>query len=103
MRQIINNRAAPQLSNHIEPNNFQKMKVKYAAQVFSNRIAAGMCTQMSADLLPSEAVGTKIYFDKLFDILNFSTTISPKKYGKVFIGSENQLQFLKEIIFFEMY
>lgn len=50
---------APKLSkDHIEPISFQKMKVKYAVQILSNRVAARMCTQMSFDFLPSAAVGT---------------------------------------------
>lgn len=95
---------APKLSKyHIEPNNFQRMKVKYAVQVFSNRVAAGMCTQMSCGFLPSEAVGTIDLigpFDKLFDILNSSTINSPKEYGKVFTGSKKQIKYLEEMLFF---
>lgn len=83
---------APKLSkNHIEPTSFQKMKVKYAVQVFSNRVAAGMCTQMSSGFLPSAAIGTIDFvdhFDKLFDILNFSILNSPKEYAQVFTGSK---------------
>lgn len=52
-------KAAPKLSPiHIEPNNFSRMKVKYAVQVLSNHVAAGMCTLMSVGCLPSEAIGT---------------------------------------------
>lgn len=67
-------KTAPKLTPcHIEPNNFSKMKVKYAVQVFSNHVAAGMCTLNSFNCLPSEAIGTIEFidrFDKLFDILN---------------------------------
>lgn len=85
---------------YIEPNNFQRTKVKYVAQIFSNRVAAGMCTQMSSGLLPSEAVGTIDlidHFDKLFDMLNFSSANTPKEYGKVFTGSNKQMEFLTEM------
>jgi hypothetical protein len=86
---------APKLSKiHIEPNSFQRMKVKYAVQIFSNRVAAGMCTQMSCGLLSSEAVGTIDlidHFDKLFDILNSSNIHSPKEYGKVYNGNLKQM------------
>jgi len=34
------------------------MKIKYAVQILSNHVAAGMCTQMSSGFLSSEAVGT---------------------------------------------
>lgn len=93
---------APNLTKcHLEPNGFQRMKVKYAVQVFSNRVAAGMCTQMSYGSLPSEAVGTIDFIekiDKLFDILNSSSLNNPKEYGKVFTGSEKQIMFLKQML-----
>jgi len=97
-------KTAPKLSkNHIEPTSFQKMKVKYAVQILSNRVAAGMCTQMSSGFLSSEAVGTIDFidhFDKLFDILNSLAINSPKEYGKVFTGSEKQIGFLEQMIHF---
>ncbi|KYN12075.1 hypothetical protein ALC57_15766 [Trachymyrmex cornetzi] len=97
-------KTAPKLSkNHIEPTSFQKMKVKYAVQIFSNRLAAGMCTQMSYGFLSTEAVGTIEFidnFDKLFDILNSSSINSPKEYGKVFTGNEKLIQFLEQMIYF---
>lgn len=79
------------------------MKVKYAVQIFSNHVAAGMCTQMSTGFLPTEAVGTIDlidHFDKLFDILNLSTVNNYKEYGKVFTGNEKQMQFLEEMLYF---
>lgn len=95
-------RLAPKLSTiHIAPTNFQKMKVKYAVQIFSNCVAAGMCTQMSFGFLPSEAIGTIEYidhFDKLFDILNSSSANNPKEYGKAFNGSAKQIEFLHEML-----
>lgn len=72
------------------------MKVKYAVQIFSSRVAAGMCTQMSSGFLSSEAVGTIDFidhFDKLFDVLNSSVLNSPKEYGQVFTGSGKQIKF----------
>jgi len=97
-------KAAPKLSNcHIPPNNFLRMKVKYAVQIFSNHVAAGMCTQMSSGFLATEAVGTIDvidHFDKLFDILNSSSIANLKEYGKVFTGSDKQIQFLEEILSF---
>jgi len=97
-------KAAPKLSNcHIEPNNFLRMKVKYAVQIFSNHVAAGMCTQMSSGFLATKAVGTIDvidHFDKLFDILNSPSIANPKEYGKVFTGSDKQIQFLEEMLSF---
>lgn len=82
---------------------FKERKLNLLSKYLANRVAAGMCAQMSFGLLPSEAVGTIDLidqFDKLFDMLNSSTATNPKKYGKVFTGSQNQLQFLEEIIYF---
>lgn len=79
------------------------MKIKYAVQVFSNHVAAGMCTQMSSGFLATEAIGiidVINHFDKLFDILNSSSVINPKEYGKVFTGSDKQIQFLEEMLCF---
>jgi len=58
--------------SHIKPNNFLRMKVKYAAQIFNSHVATDTCTQMSSGAFLTE-VGTidfVDYFDKLFDILN---------------------------------
>jgi len=77
------------------------MKVKYAVQVFSNHVAAGMCMQMSSGFLPSESIETIDvidHFDKLFDMLNSSSVVNPKEYGKVFNGNEKQIQFLKDML-----
>lgn len=91
-------KATPKLSSiHIEYNNFSKMKVKYAVQVLSNHVATSMCTLMSVGYLPSETIEFIDRFDKLFDILNSSFTVSPKEYRKVFIRSTKQLEFLQEI------
>ena len=97
-------KTALKLSNcHIQPNNFLRMKVKYAAQIFSNRVAAGMCTQMSSGFLATEAVGTIDLidnFDKLFDMLNSSSLVTPKEHGKVFTGTKKQIEFLEEMLHF---
>jgi len=70
------------------------MKVKYAVQIFSNRVVAGMFSQMSCGVLSSEAVDTIDlidYFNKLFDILNSSAEHNPKEYGQVYNGSKKQI------------
>jgi len=69
-------RAAPKLTDsHINPNNFEKMKVKYAAQVLSHSVSAGINTYVTLGFLPAAAIFTADFiriFDKLFDILNSS-------------------------------
>lgn len=69
----------------------------------SNHVAVGMCTQMSSGFLPTEAIRTIDlidHFDKLFDILNSSAVNNSKEYGKVFTGSNKQMNFLQEMLYF---
>lgn len=50
-------RAAPRLTDsHIYPNNFEKMKVKYAVQVLSHTVSAGINTFVSLKSLPTETI-----------------------------------------------
>ena len=52
-------RMAPKLTEkHIHPNGFSKMKVKYASQVLSHTVAAGLCSYVSMGNLPASALGT---------------------------------------------
>ena len=47
-------RTAPKLtSKHIDPNGFMKMKVKFASQVFSHSVSAGMLLYVRFGGLPS--------------------------------------------------
>lgn len=53
------NRLASKLSNsHIYPTNFEKIRIKFAAQVLSNNVAAGLETYIKLKALPSTAMGT---------------------------------------------
>ena len=46
-------RSAPKLTErHLHPNNFAKMKVKYATQILSHTVAASLCTYVSLGVLP---------------------------------------------------
>lgn len=96
-------RLAPKLTNsHINPSNFEKMKVKYATQVLSCTVAAGISTYMSLGVLPSSATGTITYIermDKIFDLLN-STTLSissSKQYIQPFTGKDYQIEFVTDM------
>lgn len=70
------NRPAPKLSpNHIWPNNFCKMKVKYATQLISMIVASGIELLIKQGLLDEEGLVTSNFirkFDNLFDMLNSS-------------------------------
>jgi len=96
---------APKLSvGHLEPNRCQKMETKYAIQVFSSRIAAGLSTHIASGELPLETIGTMEFihnFDQLFDILNStSTKSSTKNFGQVFTGSMHEMSFLQQTLDF---
>lgn len=64
---------------HVNPNSFEKMRVKLAAQIFSQSVAAGMEVYISHASekfsLSQEAYATITFIDtmdKLFDIFNSS-------------------------------
>lgn len=97
---VLKFRLAPKLTDiHINPNGFQKMKVKYAAQIFSATLAAGLNTYVALGALPLSASATVSFIekmDKLFDLLNSSRIFNSKEYNRPFIGSECQITFLNE-------
>ncbi|CAI6353484.1 unnamed protein product [Macrosiphum euphorbiae] len=67
-------RLAPKLTEiHLNPNSFQKMRVKYASQVMSHTVAVSLETLLCLGVLPSTAQGTIDFIDsmnKLFDLFN---------------------------------
>jgi hypothetical protein len=88
--QLLKNRIAPKLTkSHLQPTNFEKMRVKFATQVLSASVAAGR--------------GTKDFvarFDKLFDLFNSSQYGSPKQFHKPFSGAPFKVEFLEETLIF---
>lgn len=96
------NRLVPKIAHdtHIYPNNFQRMKVKYAAQVLSFSVASAINTMISLGHLPTSAKDTSEYVEKLdaaFDIFNSSCIKGKKSSKNAFIASEEQLEFLKSL------
>lgn len=95
----------PKLSvGHLEPKGCQKIETKYAVQVFSNSIAAGLSAHITSGELPLETIGTMEFihnFDQLFDILNSSaSTKSNKDFGQAFTGSMHEMSFLQQTLDF---
>lgn len=112
-----NIRLAPKLTDiHINPSSFQKMKVKYASQVFSKTVAASMETCVITGSLSGEAFDTINFIqsmDNLFDIFNsrplssipdsFSELTNSKCFCLPFRNSDFQVEFLKSMIdYFEL-
>ena len=79
-------RYCPKLSQrHLNPNGFEKMKVKYDSQVLSHTVASKLLTYVSLGALPPAASGTAELlsnFDNIFDSLNSSSLSSTKLYKK---------------------
>lgn len=97
-------RQAPKLTeSHINPNNFEKMKVKYAAQLLSASVAAGVNTYIALSALPSSAIATATFIskmDELFDVLNSFSFKSSKFLNRPFTGEERQMQILVNMLKF---
>lgn len=87
-------RLTPKLTEvHVNPNNFQKMKVKLATQVLSAILSAAFNTYISLGVLPLKTTFTAEFierFNKLFDILNSSTLYNSNPNKKAFTNSNEQ-------------
>lgn len=98
------NPPAPKLTeSHINPTNFQRMKVKLATQVISTTVASSIELLVSLNGLSRDASVTSEVirkFDNLFDMLNSSNIYSSKAHKKAFVGSDFQLNFLHEMKLF---
>lgn len=98
-------------AQHIYPNNFQKMRVKYATQIFSRTVAAGIKTMIDFNIFSDEsksnAASTASFFekfDRLFDNLNSKLLYDPnphksalKKCNVVHVNLNFMLEYLDTI------
>lgn len=90
---------------HIRPNNWQKMKVKYATQVFSHTVSAAVKTAFEMDVFSTEsapyALSTAKYLEfmnHLFDCLNSKGPFNKNIY-KSGLKCNNEVRvFLEESI-----
>lgn len=83
-RQSSSTRAMPKITPiHINPNNFQKMRVKYATQIFSHTVASTLKTVAILKSFPSDTIQATVYFvqdmNETFDLLNSKNLIDPNK------------------------
>ena len=88
-------------SKHINPSNFDKMKVKHATQVLSHSVAAALCTHISFEALPQDAEGTAEFisiFNDLFDCLNSSTFSTPVILRKSITPNSIHLTYFQEVL-----
>lgn len=97
-----NLRMVPKLTQiHIKPNNFQRMKVKYATQVLSATVGAAISTCISKGLIEGRASGTVNFIekmDRLFDMLNSSGTGTKNQHKKPYTGKKKQKDFLLDML-----
>lgn len=88
--------AAKLTDEHLNPNNFKKMKVKLAAQIFSHSVAVALHTYIDFEKLPQEAKITANFIEeinKLFDLLNSSNL----ETCQAFMGTLEQIEFLNKM------
>jgi hypothetical protein len=94
-------RCCPKLtSNHLYPNGFQKMKVKFATQVLSHTVSSAMLMATSGGLLPPSAVGTAeliAQFDTIFDCLNSTSFECPKIYNHPLSSQSHHFKFMADM------
>uniref|UniRef100_A0A6P7H5L6 Uncharacterized protein LOC114347319 n=1 Tax=Diabrotica virgifera virgifera TaxID=50390 RepID=A0A6P7H5L6_DIAVI len=76
-------------SVHINPNNFQKMRVKLAAQIFSNSIASAISTAMSVGQLHTKTASLTAEFLK---IINNIFMVLTANIVVIVIQTESQCQ-----------
>ena len=95
-------RTAPKLTaKHIELPPFTKMRVCLASQVLSHSVASGILTYSSLGKLPSEAVYTAEFLermDKLFDSFNSRKLRETKTYRAAATPSSVHVSFWKDCI-----
>lgn len=81
-------RLIPKLTDdHINPEKMNKMKVKYAAQIFSRTVASNMGYLADKGIIPPECKETAdllLFMDKIFDSVNGS--YKKNKYAKPLLG-----------------
>lgn len=93
--------AAKLTESHIFPGSFEKMKVEYTSQIFSNTVAVGMNLYIRFNKLPSEAKATEEFIRKinnLFDLLNSSSNVAPTLYQQAYSGKEDQKEYLLQCL-----
>ena len=93
-------RMAPKLTKkHIDLPPFSTLRVKYAAQVLSHSVYAGINTMVTFKTLPTEALVTANFlkrFDSLFNCFNIKKPKSKKPYNHAMTVNSNHHDFLKE-------
>ena len=95
-------RCCPKLTKkHINPNGFEKMRVKYASQILSQTVASTLLTYVSLGAISRNASGTADLiskFEYLFDCLNSSFLNSAKTYKKPIRSGSTHIKYITEVM-----
>jgi len=86
---------------HIHPQKLSRMKVKFAAQIFSASVAAGIAVHCQHKSLPPEAMATAELcsrLNNLFDAVNSSHIKSPNKLQRAISEGSGHIEFLQSNI-----
>lgn len=93
---------APKLTTkHISPTTFEKMRVKFATQILSASVAAGLRCLRDEGKLPCDVNFTIEFIDKmdkLFDILNSSNFKTPKSSLNHLVVKTTKYRILKKCL-----
>ena len=93
-------RMAPKLSRkHMDLPGFSKMRVRFAAQVLSHSVAAGIGTLCHLGSMKAEAMKTAEFvenMDRLFNVFNSSTKTSTRKMQHCLMEKSGHMTFLDE-------
>lgn len=94
-------RTAPKLMHeHVYPGSFKKMKIRFAAQIFSHSVAEGMSTVLDWGILPTNSICTINFIKdmvKLFDIFNSSDKPNSNVFKLPFKNNSHQLDHLNKM------
>jgi len=82
---------------HIHPQRLSRMKVKFAAQIFSASVAAGIAVHCQHKSLPAEALATAELcsrMNSLFDAMNSSHLKTPNQWQRAISEESGHIEFL---------
>ncbi|KAI5651541.1 transposase protein domain-containing protein [Phthorimaea operculella] len=88
---------------HVKPNNSDKLRIKFAIQIFSYTVAAAIQFYVKARLIENGANDTKDLikmFNDIFDVLNSDTITNDYVHKRAYKGNNDQKKFLLEALGF---
>lgn len=90
-------------SSHIKPNIADRLKLKFALQLFSKSISVAMLSLIASNIMPESAIGTAKFIElmnDLFDILNSLPFCETNINNEAFVCKDYQVELLNNVIYF---